>query len=51
MFIGTRADATSVFPTSTASEGFETRDQGCAEAFRFNPALDNGGWHDNNETS
>jgi lipoprotein-anchoring transpeptidase ErfK/SrfK len=49
MFIGTGADTTFVFPTSTGSEGFETRDQDRAEAFRFNPALDNGGWHDSSE--
>ncbi len=49
MFIGAGADTTFVFPTSTGSEGFETRDQDRSEAFRFNPALDNGGWHDSSE--
>ena len=49
MFIGTGTDTTFVFPTSTGSEGFETRDQDRSEAFRFNPALDNGGWHDSSE--
>jgi len=49
MFIGAGADTTYVFPTSTGSEGFETREQDRAEAFRFNPALDNGGWHDSSE--
>ena len=49
MFIGSGADTTFVFPTSTGSEGFETRDQDRSEAFRFNPALDNGGWHDSSE--
>ena len=49
MFIGTGAETTFVFPTSTGSEGFETRDQDRSEAFRFNPALDNGGWHDSSE--
>ena len=49
MFIGSGADTTFVFPTSTGSEGFETRDQDRSEAFRFNPALDNGGWHDSTE--
>ena len=49
MFIGSGADTTFIFPTSTGSEGFETRDQDRAEAFRFNPALDNGGWHDSSE--
>ncbi len=36
---------TLVFPTSTGEPGFETRDQDLARAFRFNPALANGGWH------
>jgi len=49
MFIGTGTDTTFVFPTSTGSQGFETRDQNRSEAFRFNPALDNGGWHDSSE--
>lgn len=49
MFIGAGGDTEFVFPTSTGSEGFETRDQDRSEAFRFNPALDNGGWHDSNE--
>ena len=38
-----------VFPTSTGDVGFETRDQDRKPATRFNPALDNGGWH--NSTS
>ena len=49
MFIGSWADTTFIFPTSTGSEGFETRDQDRADAFRFNPALDNEGWHDSSE--
>jgi len=49
MFIGAGEQITFVFPTSTGSEGFETRDQDRAPAFRFNPALDNGGWHDSSE--
>lgn len=36
---------THVFSTSTGSEGFETRDQDRSRAYRFDPALDNGGWH------
>jgi hypothetical protein len=35
-----------VFPTSTGEPGFETRLQEQTRAFRFNPALDNGGWHE-----
>ena len=49
MFIGAGAATTFVFPTSTGSEGYETRDQDRAAAFRFNPELDNGGWHDSSE--
>ncbi len=49
MFIGAGAETQFIFPTSTGSEGFETRIQDRAEAFRFNPALDNGGWHDSSE--
>ena len=49
MFIGSGEETTFVFPTSTGSEGYETRDQDRSEAFRFNPALDNGGWHNSSE--
>ena len=35
-----------VFPTSTGSPGYETRDQDGARVFRFDPARENGGWHD-----
>jgi len=49
MFIGAGPSLVFVFPTSTGSEGFETRDQDRAAAFRFNPATDNGGWHNSNE--
>lgn len=35
-----------VFPTSTGEAGHETRLQERTRAFRFNPALDNGGWHE-----
>jgi len=38
-----------VFPTSTGSEGNETRSVGRVRAFRFDPALGNGGWHDSSE--
>jgi hypothetical protein len=34
-----------VFPTSTGEAGYETRLQERVRAFRFNPALANGGWH------
>ena len=34
-----------VFPTSTGQEGYETHNV-TAAAFRYDPAVDNGGWHD-----
>ena len=50
MFVGEGpSKLTFMFPTSTGSEGFETRDQDRSRVFRYNPALDNGGWH--NSTS
>lgn len=38
-----------VFPTSTGSQGFETRDQDQSRVFRYDPALDNGGWHNSTD--
>jgi Predicted solute binding protein len=49
MFVGTGSDLVFAFPTSTGSEGFETRTQDRAAVFRYNPAADNGGWHDSTE--
>lgn len=46
MFIGTGGDLVFAFPTATGTEGFETRDQDRSRVFRYNPAIDNGGWHD-----
>ncbi|BAN01681.1 LysM peptidoglycan-binding domain-containing protein [Ilumatobacter coccineus] len=40
---------TNIFSTSTGSEGYETRDQDRSRAFRFDPALDNGGWHNSTD--
>jgi hypothetical protein len=46
MFVGAGAETlTFVFPTSTGSPGYETRDQDRSRVFRFNPASENGGWH------
>jgi hypothetical protein len=46
MFVGEgAANLTFVFPTSTGEPGHETRDQLRSRAFKFNPALNNGGWH------
>lgn len=49
MFVGSGANTVFIFPASTGSEGFETRLQDRAEVFRFDPAIDNGGWHDSSE--
>ena len=50
MFAGEGTDRlVFVFPTSTGEPGYETRDQDLQPVRRFNPALDNGGWH--NSTS
>ncbi len=49
MFIGAGPDLVFAFPTSTGTEGFETRTQDRAAVFRYNPAVDNGGWHDSTE--
>jgi hypothetical protein len=38
-----------VFPTSTGSQGFETRDQDRSRVFRYDPALDNDGWHNSTD--
>ena len=38
-----------LFPTSTGEPGYETRLQERARAFRFDPALDNGGWHESTD--
>jgi hypothetical protein len=34
-----------VFPVSTGEPGYETRDQERSMVSRYNPAVDNGGWH------
>lgn len=47
MFVGEGENGISnVYPTSTGESGFETRDALAAAAFRFDPAVDNDGWHD-----
>ena len=43
------SDLSLVFPTSTGSEGFETRPQDRSSAFRFDPAVDNNGWHNSTD--
>lgn len=50
MFVGEGATTLNfVYPTSTGSEGFETRDQDQSRVFRYDPALDNDGWHDSTD--
>ena len=49
MFVGTGEQLVFVFPTSTGTAGFETRTQDRADVFRYNPAVENGGWHDSTE--
>jgi hypothetical protein len=50
MFIGSGPDSIQfVFPTSTGQPGFETRAQDQSEVYRYDPAFDNGGWHDSTE--
>jgi LysM domain/L,D-transpeptidase catalytic domain len=34
-----------VFPTSTGESGYETRNQSGSRVFRYDPALENDGWH------
>ncbi|WP_420450618.1 L,D-transpeptidase family protein [Ilumatobacter sp.] len=38
-----------VFPVSTGEQEFRTRDQDRSRAFRYDPALDNDGWHDSSD--
>ena len=40
-----------VFPTSTGEPEYETRLQERTRAFRYDPALDNGGWHESTDLS
>lgn len=46
MFVGTGIERVDfVFPTSTGEAGHRTRDQDRSSVFKYNPATDNGGWH------
>lgn len=46
MFVGESDEEIAfVFPTSTGEPGHETRAQDRTQAFRYDPALDNDGWH------
>lgn len=47
MFVGTGAERVDfVFPTSTGDAEHRTRDQNRSRVFKYDPASDNGGWHD-----
>ena len=50
MFVGDDTGLHFVFPTSTGEVGHETRIVSEARAFRFDPAVDNNGWHDSSES-
>lgn len=50
MFAGQRGESLDfVYPTSTGSDTFETRDQDRSPVFRYDPALENDGWHDSTD--
>lgn len=49
MYVGAGTNLVFAFPTSTGSDGYETRSQDRTPAFRYNPAVENGGWHDSTE--
>lgn len=50
MFVGQGSDQLIyVFATSTGEPGHETRPQDRTQAFRFDPALDNNGWHNSTD--
>jgi len=47
MFVGESSTRIAyVFATSTGQPGWETTNQAKVRAFRFDPALENAGWHD-----
>jgi hypothetical protein len=47
MFVGLGTERLQfVFPTSTGLADFPTRPQVRSEVFKYDPALENGGWHD-----
>jgi hypothetical protein len=50
MFAGESSNRiTFVFPTSTGEAGYETRNQESVRAFRYDPALENDGWHNSSK--
>jgi LysM repeat protein len=50
MFVGAGSTTLQfIFPTSTGQPGFETRLQDRSKVYRYDPAFDNGGWHDSTD--
>ncbi|HSL74614.1 MAG TPA: L,D-transpeptidase family protein [Ilumatobacteraceae bacterium] len=50
MFVGAGAETLQfVFPTSTGEPGYETRLQDRAMVYRYDPAFENGGWHNSTD--
>jgi LysM repeat protein len=50
MFVGAGSEQLQfVFPTSTGEPGYETRLQDRSLVYRYDPAFENGGWHDSTE--
>ncbi len=50
MFVGSGAGHLQfVFPTSTGEPGHETRLQDQSRVYRYDPATENGGWHDSTD--
>ena len=49
LITGEGPNLVNVFPTSTGEFEYETRLQERTRAFRFDPALDNDGWHDSTD--
>jgi len=49
MFAGEGTGVTFVFKTSTGEPGWETRNQDGVPLYRYNPALDNHGWHNSSK--
>jgi hypothetical protein len=45
LFAGEGGNVVFVFPTSTGEDGHETRNQTASPVFRYDPATENGGWH------
>jgi hypothetical protein len=50
MFVGEGGERIQfVFPTSTGEPGYETRPQDRSRVYRYDPAFENGGWHNSTD--